>query len=230
MNTVIKKETIKRLIDDIKSIKKSPLTENGVYYSHCENDMLKGYAMIIGQRDTPYAHGAYFFEFDFPKDYPYSPPKVTFLTKYGNIRFNPNLYRDGKVCVSILNTWEGESWNSCETISTILLHLMTLLCSNPMANEPYISKHNIENKLYNEVIEYANIDVAVIRMISRECFPEKYIPLFYETYYEYFANNREEISDFVISKINAPKMITITFYEMKVLVDYLDLKRRLDSI
>jgi len=30
------------------------------------------------------------------------------------IRFNPNLYNDGKVCLSVLNTWHGrpeEKWN-----------------------------------------------------------------------------------------------------------------------
>ena len=67
----INKETIKRLLKDVKQIMKHPLTDNGIYYSHDENDMMKGYAMIVGPEDTPYFGGFYFFKFDFPSDYPF---------------------------------------------------------------------------------------------------------------------------------------------------------------
>ena len=36
---VIKKETIQRLLRDVKLIMKHPLTDNGIYYSHDENDL-----------------------------------------------------------------------------------------------------------------------------------------------------------------------------------------------
>jgi len=38
-----------------------------------------------------------------PPDYPIRPPRVKLLTT-GNkeVRFNPNLYKNGKVCLSIL--------------------------------------------------------------------------------------------------------------------------------
>ena len=120
-NVTISKETIHRLDKDIKDIRKNPLSDNGVYYFHDEVDMLKGYAMIIGPVDTPYYGGFYFFEFDFPSNYPYSPPKLTYLTNNGTVRFNPNLYVGGKVCISILNTWHGDQWSSCQTITSILL-------------------------------------------------------------------------------------------------------------
>ena len=61
-NTVISKETITRLLRDVKNIIKSPLTDNGIYYIHDDSDMLKGYAYIIGPSDTPYFGGNYFFE------------------------------------------------------------------------------------------------------------------------------------------------------------------------
>ena len=34
--------------------------------------------------------------------------KLTYLTNDGNTRFHPNLYRNGKVCLSVLNTWRGK--------------------------------------------------------------------------------------------------------------------------
>ena len=140
MTTFIAKDTINRLLKDIKQIYKNPLTENGIYYIHDDTDMLKGYALIIGPSVTPYFGGNYFFEFLYPNDYPHTPPKVTYCTNGNNIRFNPNLYTCGKVCISLLNTWRGEQWTSCQTISTVLLTLCTLLCKDPLLNEPGVNK------------------------------------------------------------------------------------------
>ena len=66
---VITKETISRLLHDVKHIMKYPLTDNGIYYIHDDEDMLKGYALIIGQEKTPYFGGNYFFEFNYSSKY-----------------------------------------------------------------------------------------------------------------------------------------------------------------
>ena len=83
--------------------------------------------MIVGPSETPYFGGFYFFEFKYPGDYPHSPPEVIYKTNGDNIRFNPNLYVNGKVCISLLNTWRGEQWTSCQTITTVLLNLCLFL-------------------------------------------------------------------------------------------------------
>ena len=90
---IIKKETIQRLLKDVKQIIKHPLTDNGIFYSHDDSNMMEGYALIIGPRETPYFGGFYFFKFVFPCDYPFSPPKVTYMTNDGTTRYNPNLYK-----------------------------------------------------------------------------------------------------------------------------------------
>ena len=110
MSQFITKGTVNRLLKDVKQIILNPLTENGIYYIHDDEDMLKGYALIIGPSETPYFSGYYFFELNYPVDYPHSPPKVKYLTNGNNVRFNPNLYKCGKVCISLLNTWRGEQW------------------------------------------------------------------------------------------------------------------------
>jgi len=53
---------------------------------------------MTGPADTPYANGCFEFDVYFPVDYPNSPPLINLETT-GNhtIRFNPNLYNDGKV-------------------------------------------------------------------------------------------------------------------------------------
>ena len=54
--------------------------------------------LITGPSDTPYANGCFEFDVYFPQDYPNSPPLINLETT-GNhtVRFNPNLYNDGKV-------------------------------------------------------------------------------------------------------------------------------------
>jgi ubiquitin-protein ligase len=70
MSKFITKESISRLIRDVRDIKNNHLNENNIYYEHDNEDMLKGYALIVGPKDTPYFGGYYFFEFIFPNNYP----------------------------------------------------------------------------------------------------------------------------------------------------------------
>ena len=123
----ISRDTIKRLLSDVKHIIKNPLENQGIYYKHDEKDMMKGYALIIGPEDSLYNYGAYLFELQYPSDYPHNPPKLIYHTNDGTTRFHPNLYRNGKVCLSILNTWNGEPWSACLNINTILLTIISIL-------------------------------------------------------------------------------------------------------
>lgn len=72
--------------------------------------------MITGPAETPYANGCFEFDVYFPPDYPNSPMLINLeTTGRHTVRFNPNLYIDGKICLSILNTWHGrpeEKWNA----------------------------------------------------------------------------------------------------------------------
>lgn len=61
------------------------------------------HALITGPFDTPYEGGFFLFLFRCPPDYPIHPPRVKLMTTGNNtVRFNPNFYRNGKVCLSIL--------------------------------------------------------------------------------------------------------------------------------
>ena len=196
---VVSSDTIKRLLKDVKYIIKNPLTDQGIYYIHDEADMLKGYAMIVGPNETPYFGGFYFFQFDFPTNYPFSPPKVTYMTNGENIRFNPNLYTNGKVCVSILNTWEGEKWSACQTINSVLLTLCSLLNDKPLLNEPGIKEDNPNLDTYNRIIEYSNIAIAMCGMINKKYLPNEFEP-FYIYMKEHFLKNYEQVKTFINNK------------------------------
>jgi ubiquitin-conjugating enzyme E2 Z len=234
MTTFVSKETISRLLKDVKQIIKNPLTENGIYYIHDDTDMMKGYALIMGTSDTPYFGGNYFFEFIYPVDYPHSPPKVNYCTNGNNIRFNPNLYTCGKVCVSLLNTWRGDQWTSCQSISTVLLTLCTLLCSYPLLNEPGVHKQHIDMKNYDEIIQFSNINIAICDILEKKS--GVYLD-FFENFYpfvkENFNKNYDKLIEFAEKK-NAEfngdiRNFKTGFYSMNINIDYNKLIERLKS-
>lgn len=236
MSIFISKETITRLLKDVKQILKNPLIENGIYYVHDDVDMMKGYALIIGQPDTPYFGGNYFFELNYPSDYPHSPPKVNYCTNSNNIRFNPNLYVSGKVCISLLNTWRGDQWTSCQTISSLLLSLCTLFCSDPLLNEPGVdkNKNHIDITNYTEIINYSNISIAICDIIEKKegvflPFFENFYPFVKENliqnYYKILQISNKKNNEFK----NRPVNFKTEFYSMNITVDYSKLIKRLES-
>jgi len=222
----MKKTNQKRLLNDVVDIMKNPLEDNYIYYNHDENNMLKGYALIVGPEDTLYSNGYYLFEFNYPKDYPYSPPKLKYLTNNGNTRFHPNLYRTGKVCLSILNTWRGEQWTSCQTIRTVLLTLVTLFHNKPLLNEPGITEKYKDFKKYNEIIQFENYKTAIIGILQNKV-AISYKKMFEPIIINDFKKNKEKIKEKLDKHIqnNKKKEVKISIYNnMTSLIDYQKMK------
>lgn len=220
----VSKDTMRRIISDVKELRKNPLISHGIYYEHDETDMLKGKALIIGPADTPYADGFYLFKFTFPVNYPYEPPKVQYCTNDGNTRFNPNLYRCGKVCLSILNTWQGEKWSGCQTISSVLLAICTVLNATPLLNEPGTTKNHRDYEKYNEIIRYKNIEVAILGMLNNEQIKEEFA-IFQPIMHEHFQLNKEKIR----ARIDLEKdgeLIMTGVYNLHVFLNYKALLER----
>lgn len=75
----------------------------GLFAVNDEGDMRFIHVIIMGVMDTPYEGGFFYFILKCPSDYPMKPPKVRLMTTdAGRVRFNPNMYQNGKVCLSIL--------------------------------------------------------------------------------------------------------------------------------
>jgi ubiquitin-protein ligase len=136
----------KRFPKEIQDATSSQMRASGIYYWYDEADMTKGRAMILGPEGTPYAFCPLMFSLVFPTDYPFSSPSVTFLTSDATTRFHPNLYVTGKVCLSILGTWQGPKWSAAMTISTVLSSIQSLLEENPITNEPSWEKITLADK------------------------------------------------------------------------------------
>jgi ubiquitin-conjugating enzyme E2 Z len=217
---------IRRIMIDYKEIINEPLPN--IYYIQDENNILKGYALIIGPEKTPYEYGNYLFEFNFPDNYPFSPPTVKFITGDGFTRFNPNLYINGTVCLSILNTWNGEKWSSCQSIRTILLTLSTVLNDRPLLNEPDITIHHPDYDNYNKLIEYKNIEISIIKYLEKTNLPYSFIP-FHSIIVENFKKNYKSIYEKIVDK--PVNRINMTIYsQVSIFLNYKQLANMLKMV
>jgi ubiquitin-conjugating enzyme E2 Z len=135
--------------------------------------------LIIGPPETPYEYGFFEFSLKFGNDYPSQPPKVDArTTNKGQCRFNPNIYAQGKVCLSILGTWAGETsgeeWSSAQGLESILISIQSLMSSNPYENEPGFeaqSRASPSDKsnqtAYIAKIRHETLRIAVIQKLEK---------------------------------------------------------------
>ena len=229
----ITRDTQHRLIADIKEIVHHPLTAEGIYYAHDEDDMLKGYCLIIGPPDTIYTDGNFFFSWKFPYNYPFSPPELKFLTSDGTTRFHPNLYRNGKVCLSLLNTWKGEQWTSCQTIRSVLLTLLTLFHNEPLLNEPGFTKNHRDFNPYNTTIKYHNYKCAILGVASQRLLPSLFVPFFSfirDHFLKEYENIKKRIKEEAKKEEEEKKIVWVSVYNLKTFIDYTSLLPQLEKI
>ncbi|XP_029429867.1 ubiquitin-conjugating enzyme E2 Z isoform X1 [Rhinatrema bivittatum] len=177
-----------RIKRDIMSIYKEP--PPGMFVVPDPHDMTKIHALITGPFDTPYEGGFFLFLFRCPPDYPIHPPRVKLMTTGNNtVRFNPNFYRNGKVCLSILGTWTGPAWSPAQSISSVLISIQSLMTENPYHNEPGFEqeRHSGDSKNYNECIRHEAIRVAVCDMLEGKCpCPEALWNVMEKSFMEYY--------------------------------------------
>tara|TARA_B100000886_G_C20278928_1_gene430313 strand:+ start:176 stop:628 length:453 start_codon:yes stop_codon:yes gene_type:complete len=91
------------------------------------DDLFEWQASIMGPKDSPYHGGLFWLKIQFPKDYPFKPPKLQFLTKL----FHPNISSSGSICIDILK----DQWSPALTISKVLLCICSLL-DDPNPDDP----------------------------------------------------------------------------------------------
>lgn len=188
------KERLNRLHVEIPSLSTSlPLTfDSGVYLRVDEDrlDVLK--VMIIGSEGTPYENGCFVFDVFVPHQYPNVPPNVQLTTTgNGTVRFNPNLYNCGKVCLSLLGTWQGPGWDpKHSTLLQVFMSIQSLiLVPDPYYNEPGFEnrKSDKQSLLYNNILRYHTIRVAMSDMLKKP------VPEFADVVEAHFKNKKHHL-------------------------------------
>ncbi|KAA8623243.1 Ubiquitin-protein ligase [Pyrenophora tritici-repentis] len=114
----------------------------GIYVRTWESrlDLLR--VLMIGPNDTPYEYAPFVIDFHLSSTYPQQAPEAYFHSwTNGNGPVNPNLYEDGKICLSLLGTWHtderNESWSPAKsTLLQVLVSIMGLV----LVKEPYYNE------------------------------------------------------------------------------------------
>ena len=177
---VVGQDKILRLIGEYSNLQNSLPVEftNSIFVRVDKDKIDHMVAIIFGSEGTPYSSGAFTFDVQFGQDYPKNPPHVEITsTGNGNVRFNPNLYNTGKVCLSLLGTWRGtsgENWNpKISTIYQVLISIQSIIMSDLVYfNEPGhetelgTKNGNELNEGYSNIVRYNNIRVCMIDMIK----------------------------------------------------------------
>ncbi len=190
----------KRMVQELSILRKSILADYGasIYVAMDPDNISVLRVLITGPHDTPYDSGCFIFDVYIPEEFPNGPPLV-YMQNTGNVRFNPNLYNCGKVCLSILGTWsgnKGETWNK-ETSS--LLQVFMSIQSLILIEEPYFNEPGYESSMnttrgreassnYNNKIRLYTMRHAMKELIDSSEYPQ-----FTEVLNNHFRLKREHI-------------------------------------
>ena len=154
------------------------LADQGLFWIPSDDHLGQGWAIVMGPEGTPYDGGAFCFEVRFPANYPFEPPVFTYLTNDGRTRFNPNLYKTGKVCLSLLNTWQGEPWSGVQSLGSVLQCLQaSVLVDEPLKNEPGYSgfRNHTDFEPYKRMVFHSVLETAILSHLQRP--PEYLVPV-----------------------------------------------------
>ncbi|KAK4508546.1 hypothetical protein PRZ48_002285 [Zasmidium cellare] len=161
---------MKRIVSELSTLRAS--LPDGIFIRYAESrpDCMK--ILIVGPQDTPYADGLFEFDLLCPDSYPAAPPKMQLKTTgRGTTRFNPNLYANGKVCLSLLGTWSGPGWSAHgSTILQVLVSIQSMIFNGePYTNEPgWASQHGSEaSKQYNRQTQTQTVEVAMLGWLEQ---------------------------------------------------------------
>lgn len=226
----------KRITNELKYIHKN-LGPN-TYFKYDENDLTKFSFMLIGLKDTPYYLGFFLYNMLIPNTYPTNYPSVHFMTHYKNFRFHPNLYENGKICLSILGTWPGEErWTQAMSMMTVIVEIQSRIgYEHPIICEPGHEKDagkpsSIE---YNQAIQYMSILAAIYQLdewLLQVKEKQEFINPFGKIMKSFFLENYNEYHKVIDTlKCVDGKRLSTLWASYSVLIDIKEAKKQITNM
>jgi ubiquitin-protein ligase len=158
-----------RILSEISSFKKDlPLNWESTIWARVPKSNFHLFSFLIsGPKDTPYENGLFEFHGYLPADYPNTVPQVLIhTTGGGKVRFNPNLYDSGKVCLSILGTWSGQAGESWNPKTSTFLQVMVSIQSLILVEQPYFNEPGWEREMHTDKGKLLSTQYSEERMPS----------------------------------------------------------------
>jgi len=203
----------------------------GLYLKFNEDNIKNVKAMIIGREGTPYQGCFFFINLEFQDNYPFSSPKATFMNQYKHVRFNPNLYSCGKVCLSILGTWAGPSWTAMMNTKSVVLSIQSLLLEHPLRQEPsyeLIESDDSRNVNYNILVGWYVLKLAILEVLHK---PLPGFEEFHEIMIKQFIKNHKMYSDLIDNYKKYDKQtFTSSYSSMSDTINVAKLRESFDSL
>jgi len=143
---------LKRLQTELKQMVQEPNSLYSVY--PVKGSLYNWDVIMIGPPDTIFEGAIIKALLTFPLDYPCGVPQFRLLTNF----YHPNVYIDGRVCISILH--EGvdeygyesisERWGPSHSVNTILISILSLLSSPNFDSPANVDASNMWKHNYDE--------------------------------------------------------------------------------
>ena len=130
------KNTIQRIALEYKSIEEEP---NECYSITPDKKNIFKCPGIVYSTVPPFEGGTWSFEINFPNEYPIKPFEFKFTSNFPH----PNIYPDGKMCISILHDGIDETgyedssirWSPVQNINSVLMSIISML-NDPNLDSP----------------------------------------------------------------------------------------------
>jgi ubiquitin-protein ligase len=165
---------VKRILSELHDmVHMECAADNAIFVVACEEQCNVMRALITGAAGTPFGYGCFLFDVLCPASYPAAPPQLFFCTTgRGAVRLTPNLYNNGKVCLSLLGTWRGQSseaWTGESTLYQVFQSIQALV----LVEDVYFTEPGFEeeqgsvrggrlNQAYANIARFATVKYAIV--------------------------------------------------------------------
>lgn len=147
-----------RLKKEFKALTERPTSPYFFVHGLHNDNLFCWVVIVVGPEGTPFENGLWKATLTFPKDYPLNPPAMKFVSPI----FHPNVYRDGNVCISTLQTAHRsnsneaatENWRPILGVEQAILSVVSIF-TDPNCDSP------------------ANSDASALWRTDRDSFKEK---------------------------------------------------------